>query len=121
MFAVVEGVGLDGRLREVDDERAALRAREEREVQALAHRGKSGVRGHPHRLLFVRAVPVVGGGAGPTVPDRDRSVRPAAALQPELMSASNPAHWTDALTVTAALAIPPDTLRTALDVLATPG
>ena len=34
-----------------------------------------------------------------------------------LLSASTPAHWTDALTVTAAPAIPPDTLRTA----ATPG
>ncbi|MFJ9250897.1 hypothetical protein [Streptomyces sp. NPDC101776] len=38
-----------------------------------------------------------------------------------LLSASTPAHWTDALTVTAAPAIPPDTPRTALDVLATPG
>ena len=37
-----------------------------------------------------------------------------------LLATSNPAHWTDALTVTAAPAIPPDTLRTALDVLATP-
>jgi hypothetical protein len=49
-LAVVERVILDGCLGQVDDERATFWAGKEREIQALAHRGKSGVRGHPHRL-----------------------------------------------------------------------
>ncbi|GAA4887278.1 aldo/keto reductase [Streptomyces coeruleoprunus] len=37
-----------------------------------------------------------------------------------LLATANPAHWNDALAVTGAPAIPPQTLRTVLDVLATP-